>query len=71
MEAKGITNEMERLKIIAMDDVMGVLKKGASMLWDSRHALFPTLAPVIDKAVSSAKMMISNLGGPNLAKNLK
>ncbi len=59
MEKLGFSNEMDRLKIIAMDDVMGLLKKGASALWDSRHELFPTIAPMIDKAVSGAKVVIS------------
>ena len=63
MKKHGIESEMERLKIIAMDDVMGVLKKGASMLWDSRHELFPTIAPMIDKALGGAKLIISQLGG--------
>ena len=41
------------------------------MLWDSRHALFPTLAPVLDTAISKAKDVISSLGGSTLPAKLK
>lgn len=71
MVEHGLTNEMDRLKIIAMDDIFSTLKKGASVLWDNRHALFPTVAPMIDKAITTGKLMISQLGGKDLGKHVK
>lgn len=64
---------MDRMRLYAMDDILGVLKKGASAIWDQRHALFPTLAGPIDRAITTAKSVISSLGigGPQSADTIK
>lgn len=59
------------MEFVAYDDVFSVLKNGASALWSVRHDLFPGMAPIIDKAISTAKNLISNISGPNLSNNLK
>lgn len=52
-------------------NVLEVLKKGASAIWDKRHELFPKLAPIIDKGIELAKPMIAALGGSDLPNKIK
>lgn len=66
------TTYRERLEAVAYDDIFGVLKRGASALWDNRHTLFPQLAPVLDKAVTTAKTAMSLLNqGKQISSELK
>jgi hypothetical protein len=58
----GLQSEISRYRAYAMDDIFGMLKKGASMLWDNRHELFPTYAPLVDKALNTAKGVLGSLG---------
>lgn len=63
LREQGLTSEMDRIRLYAMDDIFGLLKKGASAIWDQRHALFPTIAPMIDKAVTMGKSAVAALSG--------
>lgn len=48
-------------RLVTADDILGFLKKGASAIWDQRHTLFPTIAPIIDKAVATAKTILPQI----------
>lgn len=59
LEREGLTDEMDRIRLYAMDDIFGLMKKGASLLWDHKNALFPTLGPILDQAVTQGKSVIA------------
>lgn len=63
--------DAEILSLVAFDDLVGLLKQGASHLWSMKNTLLPTLGPIIDKAISAAKPIIASLGGSSLPGKIK